>query len=148
MAGFEIFMEQQENIDTNLSLPLFKEIAINFEDGEPIIKNNEVVTLEGIEALKVWIWKILKTERKKYEVYSENYGTDLIENIGQIYDEKIRRAIIQNEIITTLMINPYITSVNNFNVELDDTKQHPIFYFNVDTIYGEITGEEVNLLGN
>lgn len=148
MAGFEIFINSKETEKTEQVLPLFKEMAIDFETGEPIIKNNEIVTLEGVEALKVWVWKILKTERNKYVAYSESYGNDLKENIGQIYDETVRRAVIQNEIINCLMVNPYITNVNNFQVESDAEKRYPIFYFSVSTIYGEITNQEVNIFGN
>lgn len=144
MAGFEIFINP--TISTESELELFKEIAIDFETGEPIIKDGEIVVLEGKEALKVWIWKVLKTERNRYEIYSENYGNDLKENIGQIYDETTRRAIIQNEIIECLMVNPHITSVNDFTVELDEERRHPVFYFTVSTIYGELNNEEVGII--
>lgn len=144
MAGFEIFTDPI--ISNESELEIFKEIAIDFETGEPIIKRDEIVVLEGKEALKVWIWKVLKTERNRYEIYSENYGNDLKENIGQIYDETTRRAIIQNEIIECLMVNPHITSVNDFTVELDEEKRHPVFYFTVSTIYGELNNEEVGII--
>lgn len=147
MAGFEIFIDFQTLENTEQVLPLFKEMAINFETGEPIIKDNEIVTLEGVEALKVWVWKILKTERNKYIIYSDSYGNDLRENIGQIYDETVRRAVIQNEIINCLMVNPYITNINNFQVELDTEKRYPIFNFSISTIYGEIVNQEVDIFG-
>lgn len=148
MAGFEIFIDSQTLESTEQALPLFKEMAIDFETGEPAIKDNEIVTLEGVEALKVWVWKILKTERNKYTVYSDSYGNDLKENIGQIYDETVRRAVIQNEIINSLMVNPYITNVNNFQVELDTEKRYPFFNFSISTIYGKIINEEVDVFGN
>lgn len=144
MAGFEIFTDPI--ISNESELEIFKEIAIDFETREPIIKGDEIVVLEGKEALKVWIWKILKTERNRYKIYSENYGNDLKENIGLVYDETTRRAIIQNEIIECLMVNPYITSVNDFTVELDEERRHPVFNFTVSTIYGEIIDKEVGAI--
>lgn len=144
MAGFEIFTDPTAL--TERELENFKEIAIDFETGEPIIKGDEIVVLEGKEALKVWIWKVLKTERNRYKIYSENYGNDLKENIGLVYDETTRRAIIQNEIIECLMVNPYITSVNDFTVELDEERRHPVFNFTVSTIYGEIIDKEVEAI--
>lgn len=144
MAGFEIFTDPI--ISNESELEIFKEIAIDFETGEPIIKRDEIVVLEGKEALKVWIWKVLKTERNRYKIYSENYGNDLKENIGLVYDETTRRAIIQNEIIECLMVNPYITSVNDFTVELDEERRHPVFNFTVSTIYGEIIDKEVEAI--
>lgn len=137
MAGFEIFTDTQQVI-VEADLPLFKEIAIDFNTGEPILQNGEVIILEKTEALKVWVWKILKTERNRYLVYSEDYGNDLIENIGQIYDKTTKDALMINEIKTCLLVNPYITNVYNFSIE---GGRSPIISFNVDTIYGTVESE-------
>ena len=137
MAGFEIFTDTQQVI-VEADLPLFKEIAIAFNTGEPILQNGEVIILEKTEALKVWVWKTLKTERNRYLVYSEDYGNDLIENIGQIYDKTTKDALMINEIKTCLLVNPYITNVYNFSIE---DGRSPIISFNVDTIYGTVESE-------
>jgi hypothetical protein len=137
MAGFEIFTDTQQVI-VEADLPLFKEIAIDFNTGEPILQNGEVIILEKTEALKVWVWKTLKTERNRYLVYSEDYGNDLIENIGQIYDKTTKDALMINEIKTCLLVNPYITNVYNFSIE---GGRSPIISFNVDTIYGTVENE-------
>lgn len=137
MAGFEIFTDTQQVI-VEADLPLFKEIAIDFNTGEPILQNGEVIILEKTEALKVWVWKILKTERNRYLVYSEDFGNDLIENIGQIYDKTTKDALMINEIKTCLLVNPYITNVYNFSIE---GGRSPIISFNVDTIYGTVESE-------
>lgn len=137
MVGFEIFTNTQQVI-VEADLPLFKEIAIDFKSGEPILKDGEFIILEKTEALKVWVWKTLKTERNRYLVYSEDYGNDLIENIGQIYDKTTKDALMINEIKTCLLVNPYITNVYNFSIE---GGRSPIISFNVDTIYGTVESE-------
>ena len=140
MAGFEIFMNSE--IETsNVELPLFKEIAIDFETGEPLIKENEFIILEGKEALKVWVWKTLKTERNKYLIYSDSYGNDLAENIGQIYDKTTKDALMINEIKECLLVNPYIINVYNFNITTLEEGRHPVISFYVDTIYGVVESE-------
>lgn len=139
MAGFEIFTDENQEIIEN-DLPLFKEISIDFDTGEPILKDGEFIILEKIEALKVWVWKTLKTERNRYLIYSDSYGNDLIENIGQIYDKTVKDALMINEIKDCLMVNPYITNVYNFSIE---GGRSPIISFNVDTVYGT-TESEVN----
>lgn len=140
MAGFEIFMNSE--IETsNVELPLFKEIAIDFETGEPLLKENEFIILEGKEALKVWVWKTLKTERNKYLIYSDSYGNDLAENIGQIYDKTTKDALMINEIKECLLVNPYIINVYNFNITTLEEGRHPIISFYVDTIYGVVESE-------
>lgn len=140
MAGFEIFMNSE--IETsNVELPLFKEIAIDFETGEPLLKENEFIILEGKEALKVWVWKTLKTERNKYLIYSDSYGNDLAENIGQIYDKTTKDALMINEIKECLLVNPYIINVYNFNITTLEEGRHPVISFYVDTIYGVVESE-------
>ncbi len=145
MAGFEIFLNETETQDTDL--PLFKEMAIDFETGEPIIKNNEIVILEGSEALKVWIWKALKTERYKYKAYTDNYGNELKEQLGTIYDKTIKDAILENEIRECLGVNPYITRLHSFSIETPEGMQHPYIYFSVDTVYGTIENMGVDAIG-
>ncbi|MEJ6467756.1 DUF2634 domain-containing protein [Fusobacterium ulcerans] len=145
MAGFEIFLNETETQETDL--PLFKEMAIDFETGEPIIKNNEIVALEGSEALKVWIWRALKTERYKYKVYSNNYGNELKEQLGTIYDKTIKDAILENEIRECLGVNPYIVRLHSFSIETPEGMQHPYIYFSVDTVYGTIENMGVDIIG-
>ena len=145
MAGFEIFLNETETQENDL--PLFKEMAIDFETGEPIIKNNEIVTLEGSEALKVWIWRALKTERYKYKAYSNNYGNELKEQLGTIYDKTIKDAILENEIRECLGVNPYIVRLHSFSIETPEGMQHPYIYFSVDTVYGTIENMGVDAIG-
>ncbi|MEE0139721.1 DUF2634 domain-containing protein [Fusobacterium ulcerans] len=145
MAGFEIFLNETETQESEL--PLFKEMAIDFETGEPIIENNEIVTLEGSEALKVWIWRALKTERYKYKAYSNNYGNELKEQLGTIYDKTIKDAILENEIRECLGVNPYIVRLHSFSIETPEGMQHPYIYFSVDTVYGTIENMGVDAIG-
>ena len=134
-------LEEEQQAEETKDLPLFKEMAIDFTTGEVLSKNGEIVFLEGKEALNVWIWKALKTERNKYLIYSDSYGNDLAENIGQIYDKTTKDALMINEIKECLSVNPYITNIYNFNIETKEEGRHPIISFNVDTIYGTAESE-------
>lgn len=96
-------------------------------------------------ALKVWVWKTLKTKRNRYLIYSEDYGNDLIENIGQIYDKTTKDALMINEIKNCLLVNPYITNVYNFSI---DGERTPIISFSIDTIYGSVESEVSTSLWN
>ena len=53
-----------------LELNSLKEIGWDFEKDEPLFKDNNFVVVEGIEALKVWVYKTIKTTRFKYLIYS------------------------------------------------------------------------------
>ena len=137
---FNIFLE---NTETEVEeLPIFKEYAIDFKTGEYIKdENNDVKVLEKNEALKVWIFKALKTERFRYnEVHSNEYGSELKTNIGTIYQKSVKDALIINQIRDTLLVNPYISECYNFEISNED-EYVPQITFNVKTVYGELEME-------
>ena len=123
--------EQQEN-----SLPLFTEMAIDFNTGETISKDGEIVKLTGKEALNVWIWKALKTERNRFKAYSSSFGSDIHKEIGYVYDRTVKEQLITSEIVDTLMVNPYILRVYDFELDYSDENLTLSIKFKVDSIYG------------
>ena len=104
-----------------LELNSLKEIALDFEKDEPIIKNNEFLIVEGIEALKVWVYKTIKTTRFKYLVYSNAYGTSIKSFIGKVFTEEVKRDF-KKEVVEALLINNYIESVSIIEYKLDYDK--------------------------
>lgn len=138
----DFFMQKQE-INEEIDLPIFKEYAIDFKTAEPIYKEGEIVVLEKNEALKVWIYKALRTQRNKYESHSENYGNDLIEHIGTIYNETVKKAVIEQQIKECLLVNPYILSVTNFKFNYDGYNLK--VDFKVQTIYNELEVNEFEI---
>lgn len=123
--------EQQEN-----SLPLFTEMAIDFNTGEIISKDGEIVKLTGKEALNVWIWKTLKTERNRFKAYSNSFGSDIHKEIGYVYDRTVKEQLITSEIVDTLIVNPYILRVYDFEIDYSDEDLTLNIKFKVDSIYG------------
>lgn len=125
-------------------LPIFKENSIDFDTGEhKIIKGNFVEITEN-EALEVWIWKALKTEKDRYLAYSSSYGNDLYKELGYVYDRTVKEQLLYNEIRKCLLVNPYILTVDNFSTEKTISGEEVTITFSVTTIYGEInTSTEV-----
>lgn len=80
-------------------------------DGQHII-------VQENEALKVWIYKTLKTERFRYVAYHDSYGIELEKYIGQA-NIPGTAEMIKKDIIEGLQVNPYIVSID----KLDITKQ-------------------------
>ncbi len=137
---FNIFLEKT---DTEVEeMPIFKEYAIDFKTGEYIKdENNDIKVLEKNEALKVWIFKALKTERFRYvDVHSDNYGSELETNIGTIYQKSVKDALMINQIRDTLLVNPYILECYNFDIS-NENEYVPQITFNVKTVYGELETE-------
>ena len=133
---FNIFLKKAETKVEEM--PTFKEYAIDFKTGEYIKdENNDIKVLEKNEALKVWIFKALKTERFRYvDVHSDNYGSELETNIGTIYQKSVKDALMINQIRNTLLVNPYILECYNFDIS-NENEYVPQITFNVITIYGE-----------
>lgn len=90
--------------------------------------------IDGIEAVKQAIYKILLTDRYKYEIYNWNYGIDIGELIGK--PKGYVKAILPDKIEDALKPDDRIEKVENF-VFTDVDKTTLAVKFNVTTIYGD-----------
>ena len=89
---------------------------------------------DGQEAMHQAIYKILTTERYKYEIYSWDYGVELSDLFGQpiqyVYPELERR------ITEALTADDRIESVTNF--EFSNEGNSVFTTFTVNTVFGEV----------
>ena len=134
---FETLFLKQNQKQEKEELPLFTEYAIDFDTLEPLKNGDRLIELTGNEALKVWIFKALKTKRNFYEIHSDSYGNDLDVHIGTVYQESITNALIISEIKDCLLVNPYILDCYNFELKYNSDDNHLRVSFNVSTVYGE-----------
>ena len=114
-----------------------QEYAWDFENNDFALKNGKPYLVEGVEAIKVWIYKTLKTIRYKYSAYSWNYGVEFEDLIGkklskQFIDTEIRRMIKE-----ALMVNENIQVVTLTDWQrTDNTLKMNV---SVQTDYGDVT---------
>lgn len=94
---------------------------------------------DSIDAMKQAIYKILNTERFNYEIYSWNYGIELVDLMGEskeyVYAELKRRiteALTQDERIES--VDAFLFSANKNEISAA---------FTVYTIFGDIKAERV-----
>ena len=118
--------EQQE-----VSLSLF-EYGVNFNNGQLT-----GMLVNGSEAVKVWIWKCLMTERFRYPIYSWMYGSELERYIGQALPQEYIDTDVRLGLEDALLINPEITSITDFRGSLE----HDVLTisFTANTIYGAVS---------
>lgn len=109
------------------TLPIPRDIAIDFNTGNPVIENDDFVIVEKDEAIKVWCYYALKINKDKFIIYSPQYGSTLEGLIGNNYIDNYKYEI-EKRVSDCLLVSPYIKSVNK--VEVD---------FNTET--GELTGD-------
>ena len=119
---FPSFVEEVRAIEQNQNntLPLARDIAINFNTGEPIIKNGDFVVVERNEAIKVWCYYALKIAKGRFLAFTHNYGSELEEKIiGKQYSSDTQKQV-KKIVEDCLLINPYIKSIDNVRVSFDD----------------------------
>lgn len=93
-----------------------REFEWDYKEGQFILRNGCISIVEGVEALRIWIYKCLITKRGRYDAYSWDYGTDLESLIGT---GLTREAIISESkrmVKDALLINSHILEVINFKV--------------------------------
>ncbi|HFL2408349.1 TPA: DUF2634 domain-containing protein [Clostridioides difficile] len=119
----------------NEELPIFKEFAWDFNKDEKIIENGDFKIVERNEAIKVWIYKTIKTDKYVHLIYDWSYGTDIKNLIGQKYTKGLTESEAKRYIQEALLTNPYILEVNVTSTEFKDDNLS--ISLNVKTIYGE-----------
>ena len=134
------FMQPQLLEKEELTVP--REIKWDFIADVPVFKNKKPVFVLENEAIKVWIWNALKTARKRFVIFTHNYGNDFEELIGQTYSESIKQMEAKRYLEECLLINPYIQSVDN--IQVDFKNDSLTISFSVTTKYGkiEMAGDE------
>lgn len=112
-----------------------KEYGIDFQTGQLTGK-----IVEGIEAIKVWIWLCLHTERFRHAIYSADYGTSFEQYIGHVLSDEYINTDCESEISDALLINEYIESIEDFEAIKDG--EHLRVSFRVVTKFGNIEVDE------
>ncbi len=118
------------------ALPLCREVAWNFERDVPIFQGGEPVVVTGKEALKVWIWRALRTQRFRYEIYTWAYGSEFESLLGQAYTDAVKTAEAPRYLRECLLVNPYIKAVKDISVTFEAARL--TVKGTAVTIYGEV----------
>ena len=118
-------------------LPTPKEYAWDFENNCFLYDTDgKHRIVEGDEAIKIWVYKALNTERFRYLAYSWQYGIELRPFIGKVMGVQQRYSEIKRVIVECLMVNPYIKSIDTIDIQHEsDTVNISIM---MTTIYGEV----------
>lgn len=100
------------------------------EEGKQII-------LKRNEAIKIWVYKALLTERFLYLAYFDDYGAELEHFIGKVPNDSTEASKLFDYIEEALLVNPYIISIDNLNVAQDHKKI--TLNIGLTTVYGKYT---------
>ncbi len=108
-----------------------KEYGIDFNTGQLTGK-----IVEGIEAIKVWVWLCLRTQRFRYPIYSWSYGADMEQYIGQGLTVEYLETDLKDEIEEALRVNEYITGIEDYSYAQAGSKVQ--IQFRVQTTLGSL----------
>ena len=139
MEGIFPSYRGQEKTNT---LPIPKDIAIDFETGNPIIENNDFVIVERDEAIKVWCYYALKINKDRFIIYSPQYGSTLEDLIGNNYVDTYKYEL-EKRVSDCLLVSPYIKSVDKVESNFDNETGELTGDIYITTIYSE--GVEFNV---
>lgn len=123
-------------LQTTVELPIFRELAVDFETGQLKTKGGHYYYVEKNEAIKVWCWKALFSSRYTYLAYSTNYGNEIYTLIGRYLDKQLLYSELRRMIEEALLCNPYITSLSDFDITREGAKV--VCNFSVNTVYGNV----------
>lgn len=125
-----------------------KTFLFDFEKGDFVIKDGRLVEVEGKEAIKIWIEKILRTEKFKFEVYKEDenineYGTTIKKLIqGKKVPQFFLQSELKREIEEVLKRHSEIDRIEGFRTEQEVATLR--IYFTIILKNGETFNQEVN----
>ena len=118
------------------------EIAWDFATNQPVILNGEIQTVSGVDALRIWIEKALRTERYKWSAYKWSYGAEIEKTLEMGLVGPALNHALQQSITNALIYHPHISQVGSFNFK--PIKDQLEIEFQVKTILDDTV--EVNLI--
>ena len=137
MANPFVAMNNPQAANSNESLPLFVEYGYDFEKQRFRYdeKGQNLMVTEN-EALKVWIYKAILTERYRYLAYDDSYGITIEPYQGRVPNSRYTAEQISQNIREGLLTNPYIVRINHIGVEKRE-RDDLVITVDVTSIYSE-----------
>ncbi len=121
-----------QNEEVIASPAVHKTFKWDFEAGDFVLKDGKLIEIDGLDYIKVWIEKALRT--KKGTLIYESYGSEHHGLIGMVLDREFIKSELQRTIREALLQNEAIISVRNFEFQLEGALLK--VKFDVATIYG------------
>lgn len=143
-----IDLEENTTVDETSENSLGKTYLFDFDEGEFVIKDGKLVIASELEAIKMWIRKIILTEKFKFKIYErpeeekdQEYGITFKTLIGKRLPRKMIESEIKREMTDVLTKHPKINELSDFEVIQEGAKVK--VNFKVHLIDGNIINEEV-----
>lgn len=135
MSLFPFMSKPIEARNEPLKQQIPREYEIDFGTGQ---LTGRIV--EGKEAIKMWVYKALKTDRYKHLIYSWDHGVEFQDLIGKGFDNAYIESEVQRYVKEALSVNKHIKEVKDFIVTFKGSSL--TVYFTIITDFGEVNIRE------
>jgi len=92
--------------------------------------------IDELSAMKQAIEKVLSTERLAWEIYTDNYGVELENLIGEDFDLAVSE--IERVVTEALTADDRIIELDNFDIK-QEGRESLLVSFLVHTVFGDIS---------
>ena len=116
--------------------PMYYECAWDFVTDQAIFEDGNPKIVSGNDAIRVWVYKAIKTTRYQYEIYTWDYGCEIESLIGKGFRVSFIESEAKRYIEEAIIVNPYIRNINKIDVTFEgDTLRASVY---LETIYGSL----------
>lgn len=91
--------------------------------------------IDGQDAMRQAIEKVLLTDRFSFDIYSDSYGVEYSDLIGEQID--LAKAEVERLITEAIIVDDRILSIENFKI-VEETKSSLTVKFEVSTVFGTL----------
>lgn len=91
--------------------------------------------IDGQDAMRQAIEKVLLTERFAFDIYSDSYGVEYTDLIGEHID--LAKAEVERLITEAIIVDDRVLSIENFKI-VEETKTALTVNFEVSTVFGTL----------
>lgn len=141
MGLFPAYIENDQTTTESSTVTMPVEYEIDFKTGQLTGR-----MVEGLEAIKIWIWLALQTPRYRYYIYTWDYGNEFEDLLGSGFTEEYIATEAQRMTEDCLLINDNIQSISDFSVSVHNDQLTVSFTAN--TIYGLIRFNNEKVVNN
>ncbi len=131
MGLFPAYIENGIQSQATKKQVIPKEYGMDFETKQ---LTGEIV--EGLEAVKVWIWLVLQIPRYRHYIYTWDYGNEFEDLMGRSYTKEYIESQARRMTEDCLFINENIRGISDFSADME--KDVLTISFTAETIYGDI----------
>lgn len=136
MTLFPLIQAPGEGSQSSSVLPLYREVAWDFDSDQPKWRNGNPVWVTGAEAVATWVWNTLHYVRTSLDIFSWDWGNELQLLTGRPFSQTVKESEAVRYVRDCLTVNPYIADVRQISVDFSGSTIS--ICCAVDTIYGEV----------